>query len=332
MSKKLAEKAGMIQLPPLPTNRTAPAPGDGRPKTAPGSMLHFMGSQSAAMKEAEELRLRVQAFDGALPVKQLDARRIRVSKWANRAEANFSGPEFAELKAEIAAAGGNVQPIKVRPLQVPTGELDHEIVFGHRRHRACLELGLPVQALIEPLSEQNLFVQMERENRQRKDLSAWEQGLMYARALDEGLYPSNRQLAAAINRDLGDVGKAISLARLPQAVVEAFPSPLDLQYRWAKPLNDLQQADPDGLLQRAKEAKKLKPKLTARQVLERLLDAPKKGVGPSNPSVPVEAMGRQVGTLHRDARGRVMVQFTVGAVAENDLAKLAEHLGRFFDR
>ena len=41
---------------------------------------------------------------------------------------------------------------------------------------------------------------------------------MYARALDQGLYPSNRQLAAAVGRDLGDNGKALALARLPQAV------------------------------------------------------------------------------------------------------------------
>ena len=88
----------------------------------------------------------------------------------------------------------------------------YEIVYGHRRHRACLDLGLPVLAVVEEVGEQQLFEQMERENRARADLSAWEQGMMYARALDQGLYPSNRQLAQAIGRDLGDVGKALSLA------------------------------------------------------------------------------------------------------------------------
>ena len=81
---------------------------------------------------------------------------------------------------------------------------------------------MPVLAVIESLGEQQMFVEMERENRARKDLSAWEQGMMYARALDSGLYPSNRQLAQAIGRDLGDVGRALLLARLPRRWCRPF--------------------------------------------------------------------------------------------------------------
>jgi hypothetical protein len=52
---------------------------------------------------------------------KLDPRSIRPSTWANRHEASFESAEFEELKAEIADAGGNVQPIKVRPLATPDG-------------------------------------------------------------------------------------------------------------------------------------------------------------------------------------------------------------------
>jgi ParB family chromosome partitioning protein len=74
MSKKLAAKAGLIQalnLPPVAAQRAAaePAPEAARPKTAPGSMLQFMSSQSAAIKEAEDLKERLKAFDGASPVR-----------------------------------------------------------------------------------------------------------------------------------------------------------------------------------------------------------------------------------------------------------------------
>ena len=50
-------------------------------------------------------------------------------------------------------------------------------------------------------TDQELFEQMERENRSRSDLSAWEQGAMYRRALDDGLYPSLRQLAESLDVD-----------------------------------------------------------------------------------------------------------------------------------
>src|SRR5439155_17408723 len=132
--------------------------------------------------------------------------------WANRHEASFKTAEFEQLKAEIAQSGGNVQPIKVRPVAVlngstPPAEGRFELVFGHRRHRACLDLGIPVLAAIEDASDVSLFEQMERENRGRKNLSAWEQGTMYRKALDEGLYPSLRRLSESLGVDVSLVSK-----------------------------------------------------------------------------------------------------------------------------
>jgi ParB family chromosome partitioning protein len=363
MAKKLLERAGLIQMPPA---LVRPAAGDvaggadseaGKAKTAPGSMLQFMTAQSAAVREAEVLRERLAGFEGALPVRRIDSHLVRVSVWANRHADTYLDAGFMALKADIGAAGGNVQPIKVRPVPrsvpgvgpsnplpgalaapvfapVAADESDpdseqYEIVFGHRRHQACLELGLPVLALVEDLAEQQLFVEMERENRSRQDLSAWEQGMMYSRALDQGLYPSNRQLATAIGRDLGDVGKALSLARLPLAVVQAFRSPLDLQYRWAKPLGDVQQRDPDGLVQRAKALKSQVDKLSAKQIFESLVQA---GEGASRvaspPEIVIKLGGRQVAVVSTDAQGNTIVRFAKPLATDRRQA-LAQALTQF---
>lgn len=337
MAKKLLEKAGLIHLPPAPARTPLPEGAIGsdadasKAKTAPGSMLQFMTAQSAAVKEAEALRERLAGFEGALPTRRLDPATVRVSVWANRHDDSYQDAGFLALKADIAAAGGNVQPIKVRPVVVsvtvigqgratvveagvgrsnPPAALEQfEIVYGHRRHRACLELGLPVLALIENLAEQQLFVEMERENRSRKDLSAWEQGMMYARALDQGLYPSNRQLAQAIGRDLGDIGKALSLARLPLAVVQAFRSPLDLQYRWAKPLADAQQRDPEGLVARARALKSQVDKRTPKQIFEALASGAPVAAQSAPADIGVRLAGRQVAVVSSDASGHTVVRF-----------------------
>lgn len=343
MAKKLFEKAGLIQMPPAAQKEPVPKPAEEvRAKTAPGSMLHFMSAQSTAIKEAESLREELARYEGALPVRKLDARLVRSSVWANRHAASFEGPDFAALKEEIAAANGNVQPIKVRPLPStaagaegvgrsnPPGapEPIYEIVFGHRRHRACLELGIPVLAMVEQVNEQDLFVAMERENRSRKDLSAWEQGMMYARALDAGLYASNRQLAAAIGRDLGDVGKALSLARLPKAVVDAFSSPLDLQFRWAKLLNDAQQKDPDGLMARAKALGARAEPLTAKQVLERLLDVDEPATARRDPEHVIQNERERVAVVTSDEQGRTVVRFD-RQLTEPQRAALADTIRQF---
>lgn len=343
MSKRLLEKAGLIGQPQpagAPAlNRSTPPVADARPKTAPGTMLGFMSAQSAAVQEVEQLKGRLKEFDGASPVRTLDPGKIVPSKWANRHAANFVDADFAALKEEIRQAGGNVQPIKVRPIPAPLNGStpeggEFEIVFGHRRHRACLELGVPVNALIEAVSEQQLFEQMERENRGRKNLSAWEQGCMYRQALDEGLYASQRKLSEALGVDLSMVSKSVKLARLPQAIVDTFTNPLEIQYRWAQPLADAVQKDPDGAIAKARSLAAITPRPSAAQVFATLTGQALNGSTPLDAStvITIGTGKNRLGTIETDAKGRVVVRLEAKVLPDTkrqDLAKLIQDfLGR----
>lgn len=216
-------------------------------------------------------------WQGVLPSRKLDPRSIKPSKWSNRHDKSFEGPEFFALKAEMESAGGNVQAIKVRPIPGAAPQ-EFEIVFGHRRHRACLELGLDVLATIESIDDKELFKEMDRENRQRADLRPYEQGLMYARALDEGLFGSQRKLAEDLGLQSSNVSTAINIARLPKLVLDAFGSPLDIQYRWSAPLNDAVKVDPEMVLSRASEviaSRVAGATISALHVYERLIGSAK---------------------------------------------------------
>jgi ParB family chromosome partitioning protein len=309
-----------------------PVLADARPKTAPGSMAMFMASQSAAVKEAEELRIKLKAFDGARPLLTLDAVTIRASRWANRHAAGLADQAFEELKADIAASGTNVQPICVRALAEPEGIVKYELVFGHRRHRACMELGITVQAFVAELDDRALFEAMERENRARKNLSAWEQGMMYRRALDTGLYASQRKLAESIGVDLALVSKSLALARLPDAVVGAFPSPLEIQFRWAQPLSEVLQRDPEGIVARAQAIKGTKATMTARQVLDALVNAGQPVLNRSTPQAEVR-IGRagQGAVLGSDETGRSVLRFDPGVLTPGRQQALIEWLRASLD-
>ena len=357
---KFREKAARLDFSNLPGLSTPAGEGGGtvppppevhRPKTAPGAMMAFaadarsdlLNENQALRAQAEEaatLRSKVSElaadlaqWDGAKATRLIDPQRIRRSRWANRHELSFGDAEFQQLKEELASAGGNVQPIKVRPAgRDEQGDL-YEVVFGHRRHQGCLELGLPVLALVENLSDQGLFVDMDRENRARKSLSPYEQGKMYQRALDEGLFPSNRKLADAVGVDLSALGKALSLAKLPQAVVSAFASPLEIQFRWAKPLGDAVEADPEGVVKRAEALAKLEAKPAAKDVFERLIGTKGEGGG-TVPPPPVEPMVLQTGskrwgslTVAQD--GAVSIKLKAGVVAANRQKALAKLLADF---
>lgn len=323
MAKNLMEKSLKIQLPDAKPAVTAVSPASPPPKakTAPGTLMGFMEGQSATHQENKVLREQLKEadrvalhFKGASPVKMLDPVKIRRSDFANRNPASFEGNEWDAFKKDILGNGGNETPIRVRPISEPVDEVEFEIIYGHRRHQACLELGIPVRAQIEDATEHMLFVAMELENRSRKDLSPWEQGMFYAKALDKGLYPSARQLAEAIRRDSSDVGKALSLARLPAAVVAAFASPLEIQFRWAKPLNDAHQADPDGLITRAKAIAAYGRRQSAGSVLQQLIasQAPAGAPATERADIEIGKVGKKAtAVLTSDSKGRAILKFQV---------------------
>jgi ParB family chromosome partitioning protein len=274
-------------------------------KTAIGMHADALFRDEQVTAENIELKQKLAAFDGASATRKLDPKLIKPSKWANRNELSYGGSDFSELKLEIESAGGNIQPIKVRPSKSVPGE--YELVFGHRRHRACLELGIQVLAVIEDLNDSDLFCQMDRENRARAALSPWEAGTTYAKALDEGLFSSARKLSDAASIDLSQLGKALALARLPADVIAAFPNPLDLQYRWAPLLTQALQKDPDLILARAAEMKASTEKLNSPQVLSRLLEGGGTVPPPSAKKVSVKGKDGQTAEIKMDPAKRSAV-------------------------
>lgn len=271
-------------------------------KTAIGMHADALFRDEKVTAENLQLRNMLAEFDGASATRKIDPSKIKPSRWANRNELSYLGNVFESLKQEIETAGGNIQPVKVRPSKSVPGE--YELVFGHRRHRACLELGLDVLALIEDLGDTELFCQMDRENRARAALTPWEAGTTYAKALDEGLFPSARKLAEAASIDLSQLGKALALAKLPADVIAAFPSPLDLQYRWATLLTQAIQKDPDLILSRAKELRATQNKFSSPQVLAQLLEGGGTVPPPGVKKVSVKGRDGQTGEIKLEAAKR----------------------------
>jgi ParB family transcriptional regulator, chromosome partitioning protein len=298
-------------------------PGAGA-RTAPGQMLEFRTALQERDKQLEALRAELAQHEGSLPARLLDPSRIVPSAWANRSEAAFKTPEFAALKADLEASGGNVQPIRVRP--VKRDGADWEVIFGHRRHRACLELGLPVLSLIdhESIDDQALFALMDRENRQRADLSVWEQGTAYRQALEAGLFPSRRKLADALGVSHTWVNNALLVAELPPAVVECFASPLQIQHRHARALTGALEADSKGVIRRAEKLRKSGPLASASAVVAALVALDPEPKAP--PPQPLKVAGAQVATWQRRQDGSALLEFAPGALNPQQMPELLERV------
>jgi len=338
---KLSDKAGRITFDDLdaPPVRAAdparvPEPSDSASRAAPRDQPRTgVGAFSASLamgrqieQENDDLKRKLLEFEDAVLVEMLDPKLIKPSRFANRHERSFSSPDFESLKNEISSAGRNIQAIKVRRGPVDEGAQTYEIVFGHRRHRACLELGLPVAAVVDDLDDTQLFAEMDRENRARADLSPWEQGLMYARALDSNLFSSQRQLAESIGVSQTTVSQAIVLAKIPQEVIDAFPNPLDIQFRWGSDLKQRMDLHKDAVLSAAREITATGTQLPAKEVLYRLLGAAKTTLPAP---LQIVSKGKPAGTFGHARNGDLEIRIGKGhlsASAEKSLSDFIDKL------
>jgi ParB family chromosome partitioning protein len=150
---------------------------------------------------------------------------------------------------------------------------------------------------------------------------------MYDDALKSGLFSSVRKLSESLGVNLSDASRAIQLAKLPKEVIAAFASPLDLQVRWAKPLADALQADPDGVLARARGLAKSRDGLAASEVFDKLVG--KGGLERPN-SLPVHVGGKQIAELRIGPKGTATVEFYAGILEPGRHDELVKHLASFF--
>ena len=284
--------------------------------------------QQSIFRQQRVKELEAQVANGT--IEDLDPASIRPSKWKNRHELSFATQAYRDLVSEIAVAGKNVQPIKVRriPKRSPEAADEFEIIYGRRRARACQELGLKVRAIVEDLDDQAAFAEMDQENHHRAELTPWEQGVMYKDALDQGVFGNQRALSAKTGVAQSTISKAIRLASLPEEIVAAFPSPLEIQFRWGQSLAEALEKDAVRVTEEALSILKEEPRPASAIVLRRLI-APSAVERPKTTVREFTMGGKVVAFFSRDPRGGLDLKIKPGvisAAAEKKLTGLLDDL------
>lgn len=320
---KLRDKAAGIDLSSIdaPTNEGSPSTAQEHVGASPLQPTRSVSPQPRSGVEAitnsisvrqrnQELEQKLRQLETVPFVEMLDPAQIKQSKFSNRDPRSFLTEDFQALKAEIAAVERNVQPIKVRVINSDGADQRYELVYGRRRHRACLELGLKVSAIVvHDMNDQDAFIEAEKENQQQRNLSPWEQGKAYADALDKGLFPTQRRLAAALGVSDGLISKALLIAGLPEAVVNAFPTPMDIQFRWGTALADAVERDPAQVTSVAKAIQSAQPRPPAEETYKRLI-----GIEARDGLKPLNLGDRYIGGWMKDKRGNLTLKIRSGVV------------------
>lgn len=244
----------------------------------------YMGQVGVELKSG--LKSRIEELEAQLAtgevVLKLDPKRIRASSLANRDTRSLSSEDedFLRLKADIRAVG-NRTPIEVRSLQ-NGGGFDYEIVSGHRRHAACLQLdeelgGFHVRALLVDAAKDpvELVKGMHRENFLRSDPSPFEYGMLYAAAMRAGVFATQADLAQAVGSNPTSVSHHIQLVELPGEVLAAFRDPRAISLRWVKDLARAIKERPEHVLATAQEIAAREVPASPAQVQAELIRVPK---------------------------------------------------------
>jgi ParB family transcriptional regulator, chromosome partitioning protein len=168
--------------------------------------------------------------------------RCRMWELHDRLEGHIS-EDSCRIEIESIASHGQLIPALARPVK-DHPEIHFELIYGARRLFIARHINAEILLDVRPLTDQEALVAMDIENRQRRDISAYERGRSYARWLRCGLFSSQEELARKLKNSPASVSRLLKVACLPAVVVSAFADATTIRESWGVALADaIEQAD-----------------------------------------------------------------------------------------
>ncbi|WP_150291481.1 ParB/RepB/Spo0J family partition protein [Sphingobium estronivorans] len=311
-----------------PAAEPAPSPAPSAPRTERARGTTLLGRESALARLASgEVRQVTQLL--------LDPAKVRIWQGNARLYGHLTEDNCRELIDSIIAEGGQKVPAVVRRIE---GDPDHdyEVIAGTRRHwsiswlRANSYSDMMFVAQVAQLDDEAAFRLADLENRARKDVSDLERARNYAEALKTHYGSHLTRMAERLKLSKGWLSKMIKVAGIPDAIIDAFASPADVQlkpaYALAQSLDDKNalaaiHAEAGRL---ASEQRALRtagaPLLPAAEVLKRLLEAPRaaRSEPKAEPFTWTTPYGRPALTVQSVNRQGITIRLHAGSGADRE--------------
>ncbi len=200
---------------------------DEKPKSTPGAFRHRLESlPTHATSRKNELKVQLK----------IDPSRCRIWADHDRRYDLLNKNNCSDLIEGFRAQGQQI-PAIVREL-ADDPDHEYEIIVGTRRHWAASYLGLSYLIEVQSLTDQQAFVLVDAENRQRKDISDYERAVFYANALKQ-LYSTQKEMAEAMKTSTAWLNEYISLSAFPVEVVDCYRDITDIKVTHSRKLTPL---------------------------------------------------------------------------------------------
>ena len=280
---------------------------------------------------------RLEGFTEAARMVKRPTIRLKPSEcsiWPGNARdyARLSEERVRSLIDSIQAENGNRIPVVVR--RTPNGERQYELVIGTRRHWAISWLNanhypdIELVAIIEDLDDEAAFRLADIENREREDISDLERGENYKTAVHAYYEGVQARLADRVKVSKSMLARYIGLTEIPQTIIGAFNSPMDLQVRHGDKL--LPALRTPALRERMEEAAKViaaeqafrqsddQEPIGGAEVVARLTKATAYRSGRSQKTV-IKAKGAAIGLVDRDRSRGLTITLNPTVLSADDI-------------
>jgi ParB family chromosome partitioning protein len=267
---------------------------------------------------------------GAKAVIKLRPRECDVWNGNPRDVPGLNAVNCRSLIESIAAEGGNRIPVLVRAT-APGSALPYELLVGSRRrfsvdwlnHNGRPEIFL--NALVVELTDEEAFRLADIENRERQDISELDRARSYQAAVDRFYAGIQSRMAEALGLSNSQLSRLLSLAQMPDEVVNAFATREDLRVRHSEVLTPLlRRAEQRELLlvaanevagEQQLRAGRNEKMIPAAAVLARLKRAAVTEPVEYDRGGPLVVSGETIGRIKGLKAGGLAVEFTVGVAA-----------------
>lgn len=203
-----------------------------KPRSASGAVKAMGLSLGGMSREIEDARRLKESLEGVERVIELDPALVETSFVEDRLSHAGALDENFETLVESIRQNGQQVPVLVRPHPEKPGY--YQTAYGHRRLRAALRIGKPVQAIVRELTDVQLVLAQGKENTERRDLSFIERAFFARNLVERGFERGLVQDALSI--DKAEMTRFLQVAAaVPYPIVRAIgPAPKIGRPRWVR--------------------------------------------------------------------------------------------------
>lgn len=256
----------------------------------------------------------------------LDPKECEPWEYANRSEDEMG--DIDELIKSI-RENNQLQPALVRTHPAPHNGIKYQIIFGRRRHTACLKLGFKLLAIKkDSLSLQDAISCQNAENKYRQDVSNYSNAILYKKLLVNKAFKTEKELAEKIGISSSTLNDLMAYTKIPQEILDTIPNIHQLSTYMAIKITRLLSTHEDALNKLIQIAPQIGKTINTPSKLESFIQSKSNhDLNVSRRTQTVQnSKGEKLFTFKIDHKGCPVVIFQKDLLAEIDFDQLCTQL------